>query len=240
MPAEFLRDICRAPDGARRTRRLSVLPLSIAAHAAAALAVVIIPLAAENELPTPAALPGPAFVKAQPLPPPPAAIPNNPARVVSPAAAPVVAPETIAPERPAEVVPPTQPGVPVEGGLPSSGNGVIGGVGAMIESPPLPPPPTQVPSLVKVGGSVREPKRIVDVAPVYPIIARNNRVEGLVMLEAVINEAGVVERIKVQKSVPLLDDAAIEAVRQWRYTPTLLNGSPVSVLMTISVRFTIN
>ena len=237
MPAEFLRDICRS-ERTRRGRRLSMLPLSIAAHAAIALAIVIIPVAADGDLPTPTPLAGRAFIKALPLPLPPA-IPNTPPRVVSQAAAPTEAAETIAPERPVEVVTPAHAGVPIEGGLPF-GTGVIGGVGTMVEPPSPPPPAPQVPSLVKVGGLVREPKRIVNVAPVYPSIARSAHVEGLVILEAVINETGAVERIKVLKSIQLLDAAAIEAVKQWRYTPTLLNGTPVSVLITISVRFTLN
>jgi protein TonB len=86
---------------------------------------------------------------------------------------------------------------------------------------------------------VREPRKIVDVRPVYPPIAQSARIEGIVILEAVINERGLVERVKVLRSVPLLDAAAVEAVGQWRYTPTLLNGSPVSVLMTITLNFTL-
>ena len=87
---------------------------------------------------------------------------------------------------------------------------------------------------------MREPKKISDVRPVYPAFAQAAKVEGMVILEAVINERGVVERLKVLRSVPLLDAAAIEAVRKWRYTPTLLNGTPVSVLMTITVNFTLH
>ena len=86
---------------------------------------------------------------------------------------------------------------------------------------------------------MREPKRIAGSPPEYPLIARNARVQGVVILEAVINERGEVGRIKVLRSVPLLDNAAITAVQQWRYTPTLLNGVPVSVLMTITVNFTL-
>ena len=63
--------------------------------------------------------------------------------------------------------------------------------------------------------------------------------QGVVILEAVINERGTIERVRVLKSVPLLDGAAIAAVKDWRYTPTLLNGVPVSVLMTITVNFTL-
>jgi protein TonB len=93
---------------------------------------------------------------------------------------------------------------------------------------------------IRPGGSIREPKKIYDVAPVYPAIAASARIEGRVILEAVINERGGVERVKVLGSTPLLDAAAIEAVKQWRYTPTLLNGTPVAVLLTITINFTLH
>jgi len=238
MPAELLRDVLRAPDASRRTRSFSMLPISIAAHALAALAIVIIPLAAEVERPDPAPLAGPAFVKAQPLPPPPAAVPNHTSRPAPSSAAPTSAPSVVEPE-PENVASSSVRFVPgaigVEGGPGSIGVGTV--VDAVL--PPPPPVPPQ-PTLVRPGGQVREPKKIVHVPPVYPDIARNNHIEGLVILEAVINEAGVVERIKVLRSHTLLDSAAIEAVKQWRYTPTLLNGTPVSVLMTITVNFKLN
>jgi protein TonB len=105
---------------------------------------------------------------------------------------------------------------------------------------PVPPPVEKTaPTVLRAGQGVREPKRIAGSPPEYPLIARNARVQGVVILEAVINERGEVGRIKVLRSVPLLDNAAITAVQQWRYTPTLLNGVPVSVLMTITVNFTL-
>jgi protein TonB len=87
---------------------------------------------------------------------------------------------------------------------------------------------------------VREPKKIVHVAPEYPPLAQRAGVEGIVTLEAVLDVTGRVEQVRVMKSVLLLDEAAIRAVRQWRYTPTELNGVPVPVLMTITVRFSLN
>jgi protein TonB len=109
--------------------------------------------------------------------------------------------------------------------------------------PPAPeivrPPAAHPPALVRVGHGVREPRKIVDVAPIYPPIALSARIEGAVILEAVINERGEIERVKVLRSQPLLDGAAVDAVRRWRYSPTLLNGAPVSVLMTITINFTL-
>jgi protein TonB len=81
------------------------------------------------------------------------------------------------------------------------------------------------------------PTKIADVAPAYPAIARAAGVQGTVLLQATIGLDGRVEDLQVLRSVPLLDQAAVTAVRQWRYTPTLLNGQPVAVVMTVTVGF---
>ena len=92
---------------------------------------------------------------------------------------------------------------------------------------------------VRVGGNVTAPTKVHDVQPVYPAAARRMRVEGVVVLETVPGATGSVEQVRVLRSVPLLDDAAVAAVRQWRYTPTLLNGVPVPVVMSVTVNFTL-
>ena len=84
---------------------------------------------------------------------------------------------------------------------------------------------------------IRPPQKVHHVAPTYPPIAQSARVSGVVILEALIAEDGSVRDVKVLRSVPLLDASAIEAVRQWRFTPTLLNGVPVQVIMTVTVTF---
>jgi protein TonB len=86
---------------------------------------------------------------------------------------------------------------------------------------------------------IREPKKIVDVAPVYPPLAIAARKEGFVIMEATIDQHGNVVRVRVLRSEPLLDAAAVSAVERWRYTPTLLNNQPVPVLMTVTVRFSL-
>jgi protein TonB len=91
-----------------------------------------------------------------------------------------------------------------------------------------------------VGGAVVPPRKIVHVAPVYPPLAIAIKREGRVILEAVIAENGDVRAVKVLGSVPLLDQAAIDAVRQWRFTPTTLNGQPVPVIMSVTVFFRLN
>jgi TonB family protein len=91
---------------------------------------------------------------------------------------------------------------------------------------------------LRVGGQVRPPIRVKEVAPVYPAIAKSAQVQGDVVIEATIDEAGKVADAKVVKSVPMLDQAALDAVRQWEYQPSLLNGVPTPVVMTVTVKFT--
>jgi protein TonB len=92
---------------------------------------------------------------------------------------------------------------------------------------------------VRVGGEIKEPKKLTHVAPVYPEIAQVAGVQGVVIIEALIGEDGAVREARVLRPVPLLDQAAIDAVLQWKYTPTLLNGQPVPVIMTVTVTFTL-
>ena len=84
---------------------------------------------------------------------------------------------------------------------------------------------------------MREPRKLNHVPPVYPPIARAARREGTVILEATIAADGRVTNVRVLQSSPLFDEAAIDAVRQWRYTTPTLNGVPVAVTMTVVVRF---
>ena len=92
---------------------------------------------------------------------------------------------------------------------------------------------------IRVGGDIKEPKKIRHISPVYPAVAQAAAVQGVVILEAVIGRDGNVKNLQVLRSVPLLDQAAIDAVSQWGFTPTLLNGVPVEVIMTVSVNFSL-
>jgi protein TonB len=129
-------------------------------------------------------------------------------------------------------------GVPggVEGGVPG---GVVGGVVGGIPDAPPPPPPPPPTKPVRVGGNIKPPNKVRNVAPVYPPIAQQARVQGVVIIEATIGPNGRVTDARVLRSIPLLDQAALDAVRQWEYTPTLLNGVPVPVIMTVTVNFTL-
>jgi protein TonB len=90
---------------------------------------------------------------------------------------------------------------------------------------------------VRAGGVIEEPRKIKYVAPIYPTIALTARREGTVVIDAIIGEDGRVKQTTVLKSVALLDEAALTAVRQWVFTPTRLNGEPVPVVMTVTVTF---
>jgi protein TonB len=143
----------------------------------------------------------------------------------------------------------------VPGGVPGGTlGGVLGGIlssgaNAVLPPPPPPPPPVEAETAppppkvvppaepVRVGGYVREPRPIRVVPPIYPPLASRTRVSGVVVLEATLTEQGTVDEIRVVSGHPLLIDAAIACVKQWRYEPTLLNGIPVAVILQAKVRF---
>jgi TonB family protein len=89
----------------------------------------------------------------------------------------------------------------------------------------------------RVGGEIKEPKKLKNVPPVYPEEAKRARVQGVVILECTISPEGTVADVRVLRGIPLLDQAAVDAVKQWVYTPTLLAGKPVPVIMTVTVNF---
>ena len=237
MPRDMFGDVV-TPSIKVGSQKWYTVPLSIIAHVAIFAAIIIIPLMATDVLPTPPAMMS--FVAAPPPPAPPPPPPPAPAApqpkiqpvpVANPNAAPIEAPKEIKPEVGLPSV-----GVPggVEGGVPG---GVVGGVvGGLPEAPPPPPPPT---APVRVGGAIRAPSKVKDVKPVYPPIAQSARVQGVVIIEATIGADGAVQNARVLRSIPLLDQAALDAVKQWQFTPTLLNGVPVPVIMTVTVQFTL-
>jgi len=126
-------------------------------------------------------------------------------------------------------------------GLPGGERGgTPGGIpGGILGSLPGDVPPPASSEAVHVGGDIKAPVKLKDVAPLYPAIARPAHVQGTVILECTIDPMGHVRDVKVLRGVPLLDQAATDAVRQWVYTPTRLNGVPVAVIMTVTVRFTL-
>jgi protein TonB len=94
--------------------------------------------------------------------------------------------------------------------------------------------------VVRVGGNIQQPKKVKDARPIYPPIAQSARVQGTVIIEATISPTGQVTDPKVLRSIPLRDQAALDAVRQWEFTPTLLNGQPTAIIMSVTVNFQLN
>src|SRR6266404_7516693 len=116
--------------------------------------------------------------------------------------------------------------------------GVIGGVIGGVGGAPAPPKPTA--SRIKQGGAVTAASLINKVTPAYPPLARQTRISGTVRLHAIISKSGTVQQLEVISGHPLLVQAALDAVRQWKYRPTTLNGEPVEVDTTVDVIFSLN
>jgi protein TonB len=224
--------------------RKYTLLLSVTVHVAAALLLVIAPLFAAAKLPL--VRDAISYVPVQVTAPPPPALGSRIARAatttpVAPQPIPMTAPPTIEAEPSDFTVPNTAPFGTGAGNVPAGfgdPNGRVPGGDPL--APPLPvvaPPTVQPKQAVRVGRGVTAPQKIRHVAPIYPPIALAARREGIVILEAVIDEEGRVRDVKILRSVQLLDQAAIDAVRQWRFTPTLLSGEPVPIVMTVTVDF---
>jgi periplasmic protein TonB len=127
----------------------------------------------------------------------------------------------------------------VPGGVPGGQmGGVIGGVIGGVGGAPPPPKPTQ--QRIRQGGAVQAAMLVNRVQPQYPPLARQTRISGTVRLHAIISKDGSVQQLEVLSGHPLLVQAALDAVRQWKYRPTTLNGEPVEVDTTIDVIFSLN
>jgi periplasmic protein TonB len=141
-----------------------------------------------------------------------------------------------------EEAPPDMGGV--SGGVPGgvsggSMGGVLGGVIGGAGSAGPPPPPKSSPKRITVGGNVQSAHLVNKVQPSYPALARQTRISGTVKLHAIIGKDGTVQQLQVVSGHPLLVQSALDAVRQWRYQPTLLNGDPVEVDTEIDVVFSL-
>jgi protein TonB len=169
--------------------------------------------------------------------------------------APKVVPKQVVEIKEDEAPPPSAGGLGVVGGVPGGvAGGVTGGVlGSILDSAPravavLPPPPPPkkeapkevAPTRIRVGGSVQQAKMKNRVSPVYPPLAKQARIQGTVVLDAVIAKDGTIQNLVVKSGHALLIQAALDAVRQWVYQPTLLNSEPVEVSTEIEVHFTLS
>jgi periplasmic protein TonB len=231
----------------KRTNTTWTVLVSTAIQVGIVLVMILIPLIYTEALPkqfltTFLVAPAP-----PPPPPPPAAAVQ---RIVKPVArlihngqmmAPTVIPKKVEMIK-EEELPPDVGNVGVVGGVPGgiaggSGGGVLGGIIGGTSN--LPPPPKASPSRIRVGGNVQAASLVHQVVPVYPPIAKTAHISGTVMLHAVIAKDGSIQELTYLSGPPLLMRSAMDAVKQWRYQPTMLNGEPVEVDTTVSVVFTL-
>jgi|SRR5689334_629750 len=235
-------------EGNRLTKPRSVwdVLVSVVLHTTLVAALILIPMLYTNALDLPqyqkvflAAPPPP-----PPPPPPPAAAPHQPkvpkkkffkeSELYTPKEVPKAIPKV---EEEVEAAPPEAPGV--VGGVPGGvQGGVVGGVLGGVGNGPAPPPkPAQPKGPVRVGGNVKRPELVHKVEPTYPPLARQTRVQGNVVIDCVIDKQGNVTQVKAVSGHPLLVQSALSAVKQWKFKPTMLNGQPVDVAMTVTVQF---
>ena len=238
MPHDIFGDVARPPKGLGSQSWYTV-PLSIVVHGVAVGVFVIVPLMAADVIPTPSSVLT-AVVATPKMPDPPLepVRPTTLARTSGPETS-TVTRNTNAPTTPGENIgeevlgPPLPPGI----GNPGPPGEFVGDVGSTSSAVRIPDVPVVSDKPIHPGGLVKYPEKVRDVRPVYPKLALDGKVEGRVIIEAIIGVDGHVKDARILRSIPLLDRAALDAVQQWRFTPTLLNGVPVPVIITVTVDF---
>lgn len=222
-------------------KRWMTLPLAILLHVVIIGSAVALSLWYIEEIPDPP-IPVSFYVQAAPPPPPPppppkAAAPKVVQKVEQPQTNQMTSPVVIPDALPKPSADTGGEGVEggVEGGVPG---GVMGGVLGGVPGGVLGGIPGEEP--MRVGGEVKEPIEISRVKPQYPEAARKARMQGVVILEAIITKEGNVESVRILRGInPLLDNAAVRAVGQWKYKPATFNGRAVPVYLTVTVTFTL-
>jgi periplasmic protein TonB len=239
-PQLFQSLVLTAP-GRDDNHKSATLVISMGIHSTLALALAILPLLLGNALPSPGTLdtffPTPLEIAVLPPPPPPAGDPKatRPVRRVEPSASGLVAPINISSEIRRDDPFGARDGDPngVDGGVLCPGCEV--GVVVHVPDPVAPPPP---PKVVRIS-QLEQPKPVVHVDPRYPRLAADIGLSGTVVVEAEVDTAGRVKTARVLSGHPLLNEAALEAVTQWRYRPLLLSGEPTGFILTVTVEFRI-
>lgn len=248
-------------DGTGKTNKGWTVILSFALQILAVAVLVLIPLIYTDTLPKAQLT---SFLVAPPPPPPPPPPPAAaaPVKVVKVAPRQFDAGRLMAPKQiPKEIamikeeeLPPPSASAGVVGGVPGgvpggTSGGVIGGIIGSVPTaaPPPPPPPVKkeepkpaTPQRIRVGGNVQAANLVRKVTPTYPPLAKQARVQGTVRFQAIIGKDGTIQNLQLVSGHPLLVPSATEAVKQWLYKPTLLNGEPVEVITQIDVNFTLS
>ncbi|MGH9545898.1 MAG: energy transducer TonB [Terriglobales bacterium] len=181
-----------------------------------------------------------------PPPPPPAATPIKVVKIIQTdiingqLRTPTKIPEKIQMIKEEEAPPPVSTMAGVVGGVPGAAGGQMGGViGGIINSTPIAVPRVATPQRVRVSQGVTQGLLIRKIQPTYPPLARQARIQGSVLLQAEISKDGSIQNLRLISGHPMLAPSAIEAVKQWKYRPYILNGEPVEVETQITVNFTL-
>ncbi len=233
-------------DGTQQTRKPYTVALSLLLQIAAICLLILVPLLYTQALPS-------AQLKSMlTAPPPPPSVPKAPpvgmrkvgvtrTLQLPKLVAPSVIPKHIAMINEAPAAPDIGLGATAPDGAAGNNALLFGSPGENLRSAPPPPPPTKPKGSgpIRVGGIVAEANVVRRVQPVYPGLARSARVQGTVEFTAVISKEGRVENLQLVRGHPLLVNAARDAILQWQYRPTMLNGQAVEVLTTITVNFTL-
>jgi protein TonB len=239
-------------DGSGKTKKPWTVASAFLMEIIAVIVIIVIPLIFTDVLPKAmltSVLEAPAAPEPPKPPPPPP--PDMPKVKVPPKMFDMdklMAPTRV-PKRVAEIVDDPNVELPtmsqVQGAVPGSGGPPTGLSNLMKAPPPPPPPPKAVekpptPTRIRVGGNVAAASLIRKVQPVYPQLAKQARVQGSVHFTAIIGKDGTIQNLQLIGGHPLLVQAAQDAVKQWLYKPTLLNGEPVEVVTQIDVNFTLS
>ena len=235
MPRDLFGDVTR-PSISIGNRKWYTVPVSLLSHSVIVAALVALPILAPALMPKVSGEMGPLVIidLVPPVPPPPPSSRREEVKPpADPGALPREVPDEITPEKPLDV---NWQEKYVSGIV----CGSCDGVNTALDPPPPPPPPPPSTEPMRVGGVIRTPQKTRHVAPAYPQMAILSRTEGVVIIEATIGADGSMLNAKILRSIPLLDQAALDAVQQWQFTPTLLNGVPVPVIMTVTVAFTLS
>ena len=235
--------------GRLKTKRGATTLVSFILQVALVGVLVILPLVFTEALPKQQLM---TFLVAPPPPPPPppppAATPIKTVKVVQTdivngqLRTPTKIPEKVQMIKEEESPPPVMSASGVVGGVPGGvPGGQMGGViGGIISSTPMAVPKVATPQRVRVSQGVSQGLLVKKVQPAYPPLARQARIQGQVILQAEISKDGTIENLRLISGHPMLAPSAIEAVKQWRYKPYMLNGEPVAVETTVMVNFTLS
>jgi periplasmic protein TonB len=234
--------------GKLKTKRGLTTTISILCQIGVVIVLVLIPLIFTEALPKTQLLTFLVAPPPPPPPPPPAAAPVHVQKQIQTdivngeLRTPTKIPQKVQMIKEDEAPPPSMASAGVVGGVPGGvpGGSMGGVIGGIISNTPVAVPKIAAPTRVRVSSGVVSGLLVRKVPPAYPPLARQARIQGKVILQAQISKDGTIQNLQLVSGHPMLAPAAIEAVKQWKYRPYLLNGEPVEVETQVEVNFTLS